>query len=60
MKVGRTTLTWLKLIKKDLNLVNTNLNIDKSTPTEVISNLIKLTEDRVIWGRMTRDVMRVN
>ncbi len=59
-KVGRPTLTWLKLIQKDLDLVNTNLNIDKTTPTEVINRLIKLTENRANWRRMIRDIMAVN
>lgn len=59
-KVGRPTLTWLKLIQKDLDLVNTNLNIDKTTPTEVINRLIKLTENRAKWRRMIRDIMEVN
>ena len=47
-KVGIPTLKWLKLIQKDLNLVNTNLIISNSPATEVNSRLIKLTEDRVI------------
>ena len=59
-KVGRPTLTWLKLIQKDLDLVNTNLNIDKTTPTEVINRLIKLTENRANWRGMIRDIMAVN
>ncbi len=49
-KVGRPTLIWLKHIQKDLNLVNTNLNIDKTTPTE----------NRANWRRMIRDIMAVN
>ena len=57
-KVGRPTLTWLKLIQK--NLVNTYLNIDKSTALEVINELMKLTEDRMIWRGLIRDIMVVD
>ena len=59
-KVGRPTLTWLKVIQKDLSLVNTNLDLDKSTTAEIIEKLIQLTENRMEWRRMIRDIMAVN
>ncbi len=57
-KVGRPTLTWVKLIQK--NLANTYLNIDKSTALEVINELMKLTEDRMIWRGLIRDIVVVD
>ena len=59
-KIGRPSLTWIKVIEKDLVLVNVNIELNRSTPGEVLRKLVGLTEDRKKWRRMVKDIMAVN
>ena len=54
-KVGRTSLTWMKLIEKDL----ASVNVDNS-PEHTINKLIELTEDRSAWKFLIKDIIAVS
>ena len=45
-KRGRPCSTWIKIIEKDLSLVDIKLNLNKTTPDETIATLEGLAEDR--------------
>ena len=59
-KIGRPSATWIKVIEKYLESVNTNLELNKSTPETVLRKLVDLTEDRKKWRRTVRDIIAVN
>ena len=60
-KRGRPSLTWIKLIEKDLESVDIKLNSnDKRTPEEKIAALEGLAEDRSKWQKLVKDIMTVN
>ena len=59
-KIGRPSLTWMKLVEKDLRSVNEYLELNDSTPEETITKLKDLTKDRDKWKNIIRDIMAVN
>ena len=59
-KIGRPSLTWMKLIEKDLESVNINLGLSGSSPDDIVRKLVELTEDRKKWRAIERDIMTVN
>ena len=59
-KIGRPSTTWLKVVEKDLESVNINLELNKSTPGTILRKLVDLTEDRKKWRSTVRDIMAVN
>ena len=59
-KIGRPCLTWMKVIEKDLAMVNVNLDLNKSTPDIILEKLVNLTKDRENWRKIVRDIMAVN
>ena len=52
--------TWIKIIEKDLSLVDIKLNLNKTTPDETIATLEGLAEDRRKWRNLVKDIMAVN
>ena len=59
-KVGRPSLTWMKLVEKDLGSVDINLELNRSTPEEILNKLVELTADRIKWKKIVRGIMAVN
>ena len=59
-KVGRPCLTWIKVIEKDLAKINIDLDVNGSTPDELLEKLVDLTKDRKKWRDTVRDIMTVN
>ena len=59
-KRGRPCQTWIKIIEKDLALVDIKLNLNNKTPDETIATLEELAEDRRRWRRLVKDIMAVN
>ena len=59
-KVGRPCLTWMKVIEKDLAKINIDLDVNGSTPDELLEKLVDLTKDRKKWRETVRDIMTVN
>ena len=59
-KVGRPCLTWIKLIEKDLAMINIDLDVNGSSPDELLEKLVNLTADRKKWRETVRDIMAVN
>ncbi len=59
-KIGRPCLTWIKVVEKDLESVDINLELNKSTPGETLGKLVNLTADRNKWRKTVRDIMAVN
>ena len=59
-KRGRPCSTWIKIIEKDLSLVDIKLNLNKTTPDETIATLEGLAEDRRKWRSLVKDIMAVN
>ena len=59
-KIGRPCLTWIKVVEKDLESVDINLDLNKSTPSETLRKLVNLTADRNKWRKKVRDIMAVN
>ena len=53
-KIGRPSLTWIKLVEKDLRSVNEYLELNDSTPEEIITKLKDLTKDRNKWKNIIR------
>lgn len=47
--VGRPAMTWMKQIETDLSVANVQLNL-KATPTDIITTLITITENRNTWS----------
>ena len=57
---GRPSLTWIKLIEKDVELTDIKLNLkDKRTPEENITVLEGLAEDRNKWRKLVKDIVTV-
>ena len=59
-KIGRPSLTWMRLIEKDLGSVNINLELNGSSPDTILRKLVELTEDRNKWRKIVRDIITVN
>ena len=59
-KRGRPCLTWIKIMEKDISLVDIKLNLNKKTPDETITTLEGLAEDRRRWRNLVKDIMAVN
>jgi len=59
-KIGRPCLTWMKVIEKDLAMVNVNLDLNKSTPDIILEKLVNLTKDRENWRKIVSYIMAVN
>ena len=59
-KRGRPCSTWIKIIEKDLSLVDIKLNLNKTTPDETIATLEGLAEDRRKWRSLVKDIKAVN
>ena len=59
-KVGRPCLTWIKVIEKDLAKIDIDLDVNGSTPDELLQKLVDLTKDRKKWRETVRDIMTVN
>ena len=59
-KIGRPSLTWMRLIEKDLGSVNINLGLSGSSPDIILRKLVELTEDRNKWRKIVRDIITVN
>ena len=59
-KRGRPCSTWIKIIEKDLSLVDIKLNLNKTTPDETIATLEGLAEDRRKWRSLVKDIIAVN
>ena len=59
-KVGRPPITWIKLIEKNLAIVNIKLNIDKNTAETTVKTLENLAADRKNWKQVAKDIMAEN
>ena len=59
-KAGRPSLTWMKLVEKDIGSVDINLELNRSTPEEILNKLVELTAGRIKWKKIVRDIMAVN
>ncbi len=57
---GRPCLTWIKMIEKDLCLVDIKLELNKTPPDEIISKLEGLVADRNLWRSLVKDIITVN
>ena len=56
-KVRRPPTTWIKLIGKDLSLINIQLNIE-SNPAEKTSQVLhEITANRKNWRRIVKDII---
>ena len=53
-------MTWIKVIEKDLAKINIDLDVNGSTPDELLEKLVDLTKDRKKWRDTVRDIMTVN
>ena len=53
---GRPPLTWIKLMKQDLEEANIHININK--PEETEEKLINLAHNRHTWHEVVRNVMQ--
>ena len=60
IKRGRPCSTWIKIIEKDLSLVDIKLNLNKKAPDETIAALEGLAKDRRRWRNLVKDIMAVN
>ena len=58
-KVGRPKITWIKVIKKDLALIDIDLDINLDE-TSIEIELIELTRDRCQWKNLIKNIMAVN
>ena len=56
-KVGRLPITWIKLIEKDLSLINIQLNIESNPPEKTLNVLDEITADRKDWKQIVKDIM---
>ena len=55
---GRPSLTWIKLIEKDVELKDIKPNLkDQRTPEENITVLEGLAEDRNKWRKLVKDIV---
>ena len=54
-KKGGQKNTWIKTIKRDLELASININL--AQPTEVIEKLTNLAANRKEWSSIVRHVM---
>ncbi len=52
---GRPTHTWIEQIKQDLNTINIRLDLNK--PTETITILCDLAQNRNTWHDIVKHVM---
>ena len=58
-KRGRSSLTWIKIIEKDLASVDIKLNLNNKASEETTATLEGLAEDRNRWERLVKDLMTV-
>ena len=59
-KVGRPPTTWIKLIEKDLSLINIQLNIESNPAEETLQVLHEITANRKKWRRIVKDIIAEN
>ena len=59
-KRGRPCSTWMKIIEKDLALIDIKPNFNNKTPDESIATLEGLAEDRSMSRNLMKDIMAVN
>ena len=58
--IGRPLLTWIKLTKKDLSILNIKLDIETNTAENTMNSLGELTASRKDWKRIVKDIMAGN
>ena len=54
--VGRPTLTWLDIVKKDLETGNIIINLKRQEQT--LKTLVDVTRDRKIWRKTVKELMQ--
>ena len=59
-KVGRPPATWIKLIEKDLSLINIQLHIESNPAEKTLKVLEEITANRKNWRRIVKDTIAEN
>ena len=59
-KVGRPPTTLIKLIEKDLSLINVQLNIESNPAEKTLQVLHEITANGKNWRRIVKDIIAEN